>query len=145
MRAEQKLQIDAIKGNRMYFAVFENFVFITDGHCGVYLKEKELKIDKAKMMQIDEKAAKQFDPQTIKDHRVKAKITNAAYRCMSGFAIKIKSTENETQCFVQEKFLKMFDGANGMFIESEKAPVYVERYGLPYGIILPIHVYNESE
>lgn len=145
MKIEHKLQIDAIKGERIYFAEFDNFIFLADGHVGVYLKEKELKIDKAKMIQIDNKGAKHFIPEKMQECRTTAKVTTTAVKLHSGYAIKLKSQETDEQCFVQEKFLKLFDGFNCAFIKSSKDPVFVTRSGLPYGIIFPINICKELE
>lgn len=48
MKIEQKLQIDVIKGNRIYYAEYGEYIFVADGHTGVYLTASELKIDKSK-------------------------------------------------------------------------------------------------
>ena len=145
MKIEQKLQIDVIKGNRIYYAEYGEYIFVADGHTGVYLTASELKIDKSKMMQV--KNNQSFEPEQYKASSIKAKETNEAYRLKydNGFAIKIKGIESDAECFVKEKFLKMFDGYNALYIRNKKDPVLVMKYGKPYGIIMPINIHAETE
>ena len=145
MKIEQKLQIDVIKGNRIYYAEYGEYIFVADGHTGVYLTASELKIDKSKMMQV--KNNQSFDPELYGASCIKAKETNVAYRIKydNGFAIKLKGIESDVECFVKEKFLKMFDGYNALYIRDKKDPVLVMKYGKPYGIIMPIHILDQTE
>ena len=145
MKIEQKLQIDVIKGNRIYYAEYGEYIFVADGHTGVYLTASELKIDKSKMIQVNNNQS--FEPEQLEAASIKAKETNAAYRMKydGGFAIKLKGMESDVVCFVKEKYLKMFDGYNGLFIRSKKDPVLVMKYGKPYGIIMPVNIQEEME
>lgn len=138
MKAEQKLQMDVIKGNQIYYAEFDKFTLITDGHVGVYLNPHELKIDKSKMLKAEK--ADFLNPEYLKDKCADAAVTNTAYKGFDGFCLKIISKVNEEYCFVKEKYLKMFSGYGGVFIQSQKDPVFITKYGIPYGIILPIHI-----
>lgn len=144
MKAEIKLQTDVIKGNRMYYKQYEEMILISEGHYGVYLKPNELKIDKSKMIEFGDKTDT-LDPKKLEECRTKAKITNTAIKTHSGFAIKIKSLENDEYCFVDEKFLKQFPGHTNVLIKSRKEPILILKYGLPYGIILPMNITTELE
>ena len=145
MKIEQKLQIDVIKGNRIYYAEYGEYIFVADGHTGVYLTASELKIDKSKMIQVNNNQS--FDPEQLAAASIKAKETNAAYRMKydNAFAIKLKGIDSDIECFVKEKYLKMFDGYNGLFIRSKKDPVLVIKSGKPYGIIMPVNIHDEME
>ena len=142
MNIEYQLQIDAIKGTRIYFKQFENLIFISDGHIGVYLTEKELKIDRSKMIEInDDPKAISFLPENLLRERTAAIETKIARKLpTSGYAIKLYSQESGKYCFVNEKYLKMFKGYNSLFIKSKTDPVLIYRYGVPYGIILPMNI-----
>ena len=136
MNVEFQLQIDAIKGNRIYFKEYENLILVSDGIVGVYLKGRELKIDKSKMIQIKSDA---FCPEDLLKERTKAIETSIARRVRpSNYAIKLYSEETGESCFVNEKYLKMFKGCISLYIKSKRDPVLVHRYGIPYGIIMPM-------
>lgn len=142
MKVEQKLQIDAIKGERIYYYDFGELTLISDGYIGVYLKQSELKIDKTKLIKI---VKCDLDPELLKNERTEARVTRTAHISQNKLSIKIKSKENEGYCFVQEKLLKQFYGYNGLYIKSKKDIVYVTKYGVPYGIILPVYIAEELE
>lgn len=145
MKIEQKLQIDVINGNRIYYTEYGEYIFVANGHTGVYLTASELKIDKSKMIQVNNNQS--FEPDQLAAASIKAKETNAAYRMKydNCFAIKLKGIDSDVECFVKEKYLKMFDGYNGIFIRSKKDPVLVMKYGKPYGIIMPVNIHDEME
>lgn len=142
MNIEYQLQIDAIKGTRIYYKEYENLIFVADGHIGCYLNERELKIDKSKMFAIHEtKNAPSFHPTILLSERTAAKETMIARKTPgSGYAIKIYSEESGEFCYVNEKYLKMFKGYTNLYIKSRKDPVLVHKYGKPYGIILPMNI-----
>ena len=144
MKIEQKLQIDVIKGNRIFYTEYGEYIFVADGHTGAYLTASELKIDKSKMIQMAGNT-ESFAPDHLEAACVKARETNAAYRMKydNSFAIKLKGIESDVECFVKEKYLKMFDGYNALFIKSKKDPVLVMKYGKPYGIIMPVNIHDE--
>lgn len=146
MKAEYQFQIDAIKGVKIYYVELEKLIFITDGHAGVYLSERELKIDKSKMIQMKpSKDSISFSPENLLKERTPAKESNIAYKMNSKWAIKLSSKDSGEYCYVQEKYLKMFKGYNSIFIKSPKDPVLIYRYGVPYGIILPVRILGEEE
>ena len=141
MNIEYQLQIDAIKGTRIFYKEYGKFILVTDGRIGVYLKESELKIDKSKMYVINEKPdAVSFEPSDLLAERTPAKETMIARKMSTGYAIKIHSEESGEFCYVSEKYLKMFKGYTNLYIKSRKDPVLVYKYGTPYGIILPINI-----
>ena len=146
MQVEHKLQIDVIKGARIYYKEYENYFFVADGHIGVYLKDKELKIDKSKMIKIlSNKDSISFFPDDLLKERTPAIETRIARKLPgTGYAIKLYSKESGEYCFVDEKYLKMFKGYNNLYIKSKKDPVLIYRYGVPYGIILPMYI-SEQE
>ena len=41
MKAEYQLQIDAIKGKRIFYEEYGELILVTDGRIGVYLKDKD--------------------------------------------------------------------------------------------------------
>lgn len=144
MNIEYQLQIDAIKGTRIYYKDFENFIFITDGHIGVYLKERELKIDRTKMIAISE--GDQFNPENLSKERTAAIETKIARKLpLGGYAIKFYSEESGKHCYIQEKFLKMFKGYTGASIKERRDPVLLYKYGVPYGIILPMNIAEQED
>lgn len=143
MTIEHKLQIEAIKGIRLYYAEYGKLIFISDGKIGVYFKESELKIDKSKMNKIPNPDI--FNPKVLAKERVRAKETDIARKGIRSFYIKIKSSNLQNFCYVDETFLKMFSRYDDLFIKGEKDPVYIEKYGQPYGIIMPIHVRDTKE
>ena len=141
MNIEYQLQIDAIKGTRLHYREYENLIFICDGYIGVYLNERELKIDKTKMIRIEATAATNFNPENLLRERTAAIETKTARRLPgSGYAIKIYSKETGEHCYVDAKYLKMFKDYNSLFIKSKRDPVLIYRYGVPYGIILPMNI-----
>lgn len=147
MNVEYQLQIDAIKGTRIYYEEYDGLkhgklIFVSDGHIGVYLKEHELKIDKSKMIHINKNSTTiSFHPEDLSKERTKAIETRIARKIdLSSFAIKLFSEESGEHCFVKEKYLKMFKGYNSLFIKSKRDPVLIYRYGVPYGIILPMNI-----
>lgn len=142
MKAEYQLQIDAIKGKRIFYEEYGELILVTDGRIGVYLKDKELKIDKSKMIKFKrDKGSISLHPEELLKERTAAIQTNFAIKIpYRGYAIKIKAKESGEHCFVNEKYLKMFNGFNNLFIKSKKDPVLVYRFGVPYGIILPMHI-----
>lgn len=143
MKAELKLQIDAIKGERIYYHDFGEDTLLLDNYTGVYLKQSELKIDKSKMIDLKKCA---FDPLRLEKDRTKAKETRTAYKTLyRGLAIKLIANEGDEYCYVQEKLLKMFPGYTELFIKSKSDIVLVKKNGLPYGLILPILIDLESE
>ncbi|MER2108217.1 MAG: hypothetical protein ABS949_14885 [Solibacillus sp.] len=146
MKIERKLQIDVIKGERIYYAEYGELTLITDGHVGVYLTASELKVDKAKMIEVANDTAA-LAPVHLEAANVKARETNTAYRMQYGncFAIKLKAVEGDNECYVKDKFLKMFDGYNGLFIQGKKDAVLVTKYGKPYGVIMPVNIAKELE
>lgn len=143
MQIDYKLQIDAIKGVRLFYQEYGNLVFISDGRIGAYLSEKDLKIDKSKMTKIEKTDL--FDPDVLKPHRCHAKETNIARRSIGKHYVKLKAPNIPNFCYVDETFLKMFPKYSDLFIRGEKDPVYIEKYGQPYGIVLPIYVAKEEE
>lgn len=143
MKIENYLQTEVIKGNRIYHHQFENTHFLTDGHIGVYLLDNELKIDPKKMCIITSDSVKNYDPEIILKERTAARVTNDAYKLIDGFAIKLKSKENDIECFVKNKYFKMFPDCTGIYIKSAVDPVLIYKNGLPYGIILPMRIYKD--
>lgn len=143
MTIEQKLQIEAIKGIRLYYAEYRKLVFISDGKIGVYLNESELKIDKTKMNKIPNPDI--FDPKVLVKEKVRAKETDIARKGVRSFYIKLKAINTPNFCYVDEAFLKMFPGYGALYIKGEKELVYIEKYGQPYGIIMPVYVSKEEE
>lgn len=142
MNVETKLQIDFIKGDRLYYKKTGNYIILSNGHVGVYLKDGELKVDTSKMIEF---SSDFLDPDVLLKTRSKARITNIARKIRTGdFAILLKSIENDNKCFVNEKYLKMFNGFTELFILSRKDPVLVHRLGKPYGIILPVCCADEE-
>lgn len=142
MNIEYQLQIAAVKGERIYFKEYGDLTFISDGYAGVYLKEHELKIDKSKITPITSDTTNdQFDPKRILEKRTKAIEARTAYVLhRSQYAIKLYSEESGEHCFVDEKYLKAFGRSNALYIKSLKDPVFVQKHGIPYGIILPAHI-----
>ena len=142
MKAEYQLQIDAIKGERIFYEEYGELIFVSDGHVGVYLKDKELKIDKSKMIKFNRgKDSISLHPEELLKERTAAIQTSFAIKMpVRGYTIKIKAKESGEHCFVNEKYLKMFNGYNNLFIKSKNDPVLVYRFGVPYGLILPMHV-----
>lgn len=142
MKAEYQLQIDAIKGERIFYKEYGELIFVSNGYIGVYLKDKELKIDKSKMIEVKQNEYSiSFQPEELLKERTAAVKTVFAVNVgVRGYAIKLYSKESGEHCFVAEKFLKMFNGCNSLFIKQKKDPVLVYRYGVPYGIIMPIYV-----
>lgn len=142
MRIEHKLQIDVIKGERIWYRIFDDLILLIDGHVGVYLKVSELKIDLSKLNEII-KEPDALNPKILIENYFDAKETKTAYALHDGYAIKIKN-ENSF-CFLKEKFMKMFYGRTGIKIKDEKTPVLIMKYGTPYGIILPVKINMELE
>lgn len=142
IRIEEKLQIDVIKGNRIFYKDYGDLCFLADGHIGAYIPQKDLKIDKAKMIPISAESAC-FDPEVLNAERVRATITKIAHKIIKGYAIKIKEVEGENYCFVQEQFLKLFDNPTTILIKSKKDPVLIMDDGMWKGIILPINISEE--
>lgn len=146
MDIEYQLQIDAIKGMKIYYKQYGKLIFISDGKIGVYLNERELKIDKTKMIEAFSKSETiSFMPENLLRERTAAKETKIAIKCISGYAIKLYSKESGEHCYVQEKYLKMFKGYNCLFIKSSKDPVLIYRYGTPYGVILPVYIPEQED
>ena len=146
MNIEYQLQIDAIKGVRIFYKEYDKLIFISDGHIGVYLTERELKIDKNKMIKIEDKPeSTSFHPEDLLKERTAAKETRNAIKLPgSGYAIKLHSKESGEHCFVQEKYLKMFKEYNSLYIKSRRDPVLLYKYGVAYGIILPMNIYEQE-
>lgn len=142
MNIEYQLQINAIKGEQIFYIECGELILLTDGHIGVYLKESELKIDKSKLRKPhDNSTATSYIPENLLKVRTAVIETSIARKIpSSGYAIKLYSKESGEHCFVKEKFLKMFKGYNSLFIKSARDPVLLYRYGVPYGIILPIRI-----
>ena len=142
MQIEYKLQIDAIKGKRIYYIEYENLFFLTDGHIGVYLNERELKIDKSKMIKPNRtENSVSFSPEDLLKERTPAIETRIARKLpTNGYAIKLHSAQSGECCYVDEKYLKMFKDYTTLFIKSRRDPVLIYRLGVPYGIILPMHI-----
>ena len=142
MNIEYQLQIDAIKGERIFYKEYGDLILVSNGHTGVYLKERELKLDKSKMIQIREKPnAISLCLEDLFKDRTAAIETRVAHKLPgSGYAIKLYSKESGEYCFVNEKYLKMFKGYNSLYIKSKRDPVLVYKYGVPYGIILPVFI-----
>ena len=141
MTIEEKMQVEVIKGNKYYYCDFEGYTLITDGHFGVYIPSKEMKLNKDSMNEI--KNSDSLNPDNILKESYSAIDTRVAYKLLFAkpeFAIKIKSTENDKVCFINEKYLKLFKNFDHLYIKDEKSVVLVTRYGLPYGIILPINI-----
>ena len=137
MKVEQKLQIDVIKGNRMHYRKYGDLTLITDGYIGVYLKNNELKIDLSKMQEITN-GFDTLSPSEMQKKYQDAKETNHAISLSYGFAILVKS--ESSFCYLQEKLIKMFPGKTGVKILNETSPVLIMKYGIPYGIILPVKI-----
>lgn len=146
MKIEQKLQLDVIKGERIYYAEYDEYIFICDGHVGVYLTERELKIDKTKMHKMTGSSVPNFAPQFLETNGFEAHKTRTAVDTWhDGYAIKLKANNEDVSCFVKEKFLKMFSGFAGIVIQGKKEPVYIRKFGKPYGIAMPINIGDELE
>lgn len=146
MKIEQKLQMDVIKGERIYYTEFDEYIFVCDGHMGVYLTEQELKIDRSKMHKMSGSSVQNFAPQFLEKHTLQARQTRTACATWhDGFAIKIKANEEDIECFVKEKYLKLFYGYSSIAIIGKKEPVYIKKLGKPYGIVMPVNIGNELE
>ena len=142
MKIEHKLQIDVVKGEKIWYKIFDDIILLIDGHVGVYMKISELKIDLSKMNEIIAKPDA-LNPSILIELYEDAKETKTAYALHSGFAIKIKGEKD--YCYLNEKFMKMFYGRTGIKINGKKEPVLIMKYGTPYGIILPINISSELE
>lgn len=147
MNIETQIQIAAIKGERIFYKQFGELFFVTDGHIGVYLKDRELKIDKSKIGELPEaKETTNFMPENLLHERTAAIETRIARKLPgSGYAIKLYSQESGEHCFVNEKYLKMFKGYNSLYIKSKRDPVLLYRYGVPYGVILPMNIPEQED
>lgn len=142
MNVEKKLQIDVIKGERIYFKDLEDMIFVADGHVGVYLKDQELKINRSKMIEMGG-SPEFFKPHELKERCIPAKETHHAVKTNRGYAIKIKAIDSDEYCYISENYLKMFKGYTSLMIKGKLDPVLIFKYGLPYGIILPIRIKEE--
>ena len=128
MQIEYQLQIDAIKGKRIYYIHYDNIIFVTNGHVGVYLKETELKLDKSKLLQpTTTKESVSFLPEDLAKERTPAIVTRVARKLRpSGYAIKLYSEQSGEHCYVDEKYLKMFKDCTSLYIKSRRDPVLPE-------------------
>lgn len=143
MRIDHKLQIDAIKGVSLFYQEYGNLVLISDGKIGAYLSEKDLKIDKTKMKKAT--LGNKLDPDVLRSERIRARETHTAIKWGNKLYIKLKAFNMPNFCYVNETFLKMFPKYGELFIRGEADPVYIEKLGEPYGVILPVHVSKEEE
>ncbi len=143
MKAELKLQIDAVKnGNILYAdAGIDNFVFLTDGHYGAYIRKNQVRIDLSKCKKI--KLEEDTDFNNILKISYPARETKTAFLAGNDFCIKIKT--EDTYCFVKEKYLKMFPGYNTIRISDKDKAVLIMRSGDPYGLIMPMKISEELE
>lgn len=148
MTIEQKMQVEVIKGNKYYYCDFEGYTLITDGHFGVYIPSKELKLNKDSMNKIYN--GDSLNPDNLLKECYLAKetkvacILNSIYSRKKEYAIKIKAKENDKSCFIDNKYLKLFKNYDHIYIKDEKSIVLITRYGLPYGIVLPVYINEDA-
>lgn len=143
MQIDYKLQIDVIKGVRIFYCEYENLVFISDGKIGAYLSEKDLKIDKSKMTKIEKSDL--CDPDILRSHRFHAKETNIVRRHCGKYYVKLKAHNIPNFCYVNDAFLKMFKYYDDLFIRGENDNVYIEKHGQPFGTIMPALISKEEK
>lgn len=143
MRIEHKLQIDAIKGERIYYSEFGEWILLSDGKIGVYLKGNELKIDKNKMHAMGN--VEKLDPDYLMSGSIMLNQTKTAHKTHLGYAIKLKNSEDNVHIFVLEKYLNMFYGYSGIAFKTLRNPILITKYDQPYGIICPITINEEIE
>ena len=140
MDIKKYLQIAAIKGEKILYKQYGDLIFVSDGVIGAYFRESELKIDRKKLSAATFVSCS-LDPYDLLTERTPAKETRIAYKMRSSeYAIKLRSSTSNAECFVAEKYLKMFKGYSAAHIKDEKEPVLLFLHYDPYGIILPMKI-----
>ena len=147
MKIEYKLQNDVLKNQRMNYIKLKNYIMLTDGRIGCYLKPDEIKIDLSKITGIPSADVKTLDPDVLIETYQKAKKTRyAVITEISGLLIRIDGEVDNRKVYIPEKQLKMFYGYTGIMIPyNDRDPDLILKYGIPYGIVLPVRVVEDEK
>lgn len=104
--AEQKLQIEIIKGNNVFMVDCDDYAFVCDGHKGCYIKKDELKINPSRFKRMNRN--EMLQPKNVLARTHPAKMTNEARIVYyKEIAVKIKS-ENGKYAWVRRDWLKEY-------------------------------------
>jgi hypothetical protein len=116
----------------------KDYIFLTEGHYGCYVNNKEIKIDISKLREF---VSDTLDPEKLFNITMPAKATNHLYRYSSNkIAVKVEA-DNGIFAWINQGWLKQFGDNVNIRITNEKSTVYISDYrGKPLGIILPINI-----
>ena len=147
MKIEYKLQNDVLKNQRMNYIKLKNYIMLSDGRIGCYFKPDEIKIDLSKITEVPIAGARTADPDVMMETYQKASKTRyAVITERSGLLIRIDGEIDNRKMYIQEKQLKMFYGYTGIMIPiDDRGPVLILKYGIPYGIVLPVIVGDDEK
>lgn len=142
---EQKAQLMALQyPGRTFVCEFDEYVLLTDGHMGYYIKKSDLMINIDKLKK-PTTINNDLAPETLIKSTTKANKTRNIHLTPNGkMAIKLKS-EDGKKAWVNMDFLKLFGDYVQYRISSEKEPVLISDYkGIPLGIVLPMKINDEE-
>ncbi len=142
---EQKAQLMALKEpDRIYACELKDYVLITDGHIGYYIKKNNMLIICDKLRKPNS-TPENLEPDIIYKATNEARKTRNVHMLPSGkMAIKLKNDVGQ-KVWVNMDFLKLFGDGVSYRISNEKDPVFISDHkGIPLGIVLPMRVPDEE-
>lgn len=140
MLIENKVQIKAIKTRKYAAGEINGTVMFTEGHFIVYVAERDCLIDISKIREFTKDGTEKYSADKIEKLLKPARLTNIALVFPERTARLFKDVETGDGIWLDNKYIKMFDGCTCYSAEIEdgiKAVVFV-RYGKITGLVLPL-------
>lgn len=130
----RKIQIEVLKWDRPSFFIYEDRVFFCDGYIALAVNASDLILDLSKLRKIDVPSIMKNKQGPIADTRICMFDTRSTIRKFSAGSFNV---------YINNSFLKYFDGSTFYSGPTPLDAVYAERLGVTVGIICPIRVTKE--
>ena len=145
MLIENKVQIKAIKTRKYMAGKVNGTVMFTEGHFIVYIAEKDCLIDISKIKEFPKDKMEKYSADKIEKLLKPVKLTNEALISVGRAARLFENKETGDRIWLDNRYVKMFDGCNPYSAETEdgiKAVAFI-RYGKITGLVIPLRIQED--
>lgn len=143
--AEQKLMIEAIKGNFLRWIDCGDSILLVDGFKGCYIKKENLIINLKSIKQADDTSRK-YQPEIIEKNTYPARKSDDARIIGTNIAIKIIASDGK-YAYVRRDWLQDFGKYTNLRIgKNERDPVLVQDIkGNCIGVICTVRIGDKKD
>lgn len=139
---EEKLQIDAITKKSIHVINFGDWLFLTNGYYGTYVRRDKLSIN-FYPLKMDEN--KEIAPDYVEENFKPAKITKEARILANNMiVVKVKEKDGKEYAWAKLDYLKAFGNNVEVKISGKTKPIAVYSLGILRGLIMPVRIDEEE-